>query len=96
MKKTIITITALVALMATPALVSAAEMSTGDKARAGLSSAADWTVSTSQKLWNTTKQGAEDFKVWSENNKKNRAPAKWTRVKTDKGWRIVRANKAAI
>ncbi|RLL52213.1 hypothetical protein D8Y20_07350 [Mariprofundus sp. EBB-1] len=97
MKKTIITIAALITLMATPALVSASEASVGDKAKAGISSAADWTVSTSKTLWNMTKQGAEDFKAWSEENKKNKKPAKWTRIKTDKGWKIVRTNnKTAI
>ncbi|MDQ6997671.1 MAG: hypothetical protein Q9M17_03045 [Mariprofundus sp.] len=96
MKKTIITIAALFALMATPALVSATEVSAADKAKAGISSAADWTVSASKKLWNMTKQGAEDFKAWSEENKKHKAPAKWTRVKTDKGWRIVRTDQTAI
>jgi len=45
MKKTIITITTLFALMGTPALVSAAEASAGDKAKAGINSVADWTVS---------------------------------------------------
>jgi len=96
MKKRMMTITALIALMVTPALVSAEEASVGDKAKAGISSAADWTVSTSKTLWNMTKQGAEDFKAWSEENKKNKKPAKWSRVKSDKGWRIVKADKAAI
>jgi len=96
MKKTMITITTLFLLVATPALVSATEATVGDKAKAGISSAADWTVSASKKLWNITKQGGEDLKVWAEKNQKNRAPAKWVRVKTDKGWRIVRADKAAI
>ena len=95
MKKTIITITTLVALMSTPALVSAAEASAGDKAKAGLSSAADWTVSTSKSLWNTTKQGAEDFTAWNKEKQKHKAPAKWTRVKTDNGWKVVK-NKSAI
>jgi len=96
MKKTMITITTLVALMATPALVSAAEASAGDKAKAGLSSVTDWTVSASKKLWNTTRQGAEDFNAWSKENQKKKAPAKWTQVKTDKGWKIVKAKKSAI
>jgi len=96
MKKTMITISTLFILMAAPALVSAAEASVGDKAKASVSSAADWTVSASKKLWNLTKQGAEDFTAWSEENQKNKAPAKWTRVKTDKGWRIVKTNKTAI
>jgi hypothetical protein len=95
MKKTIITITTLFALMSTPALVSAAEASAGDKAKAGLNSAADWTVSASKSLWNTTKQGAADFNAWSKENAKNQTPAKWTRVKTDKGWKVVK-NKSAI
>jgi hypothetical protein len=96
MKKTIITITTLFALMGTPALVSAAEASAVDKAKAGFNSVADWTVSASKKLWNTTKQGAEDFNAWAKENAKNKAPAKWARVKTDKGWKIVRTNKSAI
>ncbi len=96
MKKTMITITALFALMATPALVSAAEASAGDKAKASFNSASDWTVSASKKLWNITKQGAGDLKAWSKENEKNKTPAKWTRVKTDKGWKIVKANKTAI
>ncbi len=96
MKKTMMTITTLFLLVATPALVSAAEATAGDKAKAGISSAADWTVSASKKIWNITKQGGKDLKAWSEENQKNRAPAKWIRVKTDKGWRIVRADKAAI
>ncbi len=96
MKKTIITITTLCALMATPALVSAAEVSAGDKAKAGFSSVADWTVSASKKLWNTTKQGAEDFGAWNTKNSKNIAPAKWKRVKTNKGWKIVKTNNSAI
>jgi hypothetical protein len=95
MKKTIVTITTLFALMGTPALVSAAEASAGDKARAGFNSVADWTVSTSKSLWNTTKQGAEDFNAWNTEKQKHKAPAKWTRVKTDKGWKIVK-NKSAI
>lgn len=92
MKKTIITMTTLIALMGTPALVSAAEASAGDKAKAGFNSAADWTVSASKKLWSTTKQGAEDFNVWSRENQKNNSAAKWTRVKTAKGWKIVKRN----
>jgi len=96
MKKTMITMTALITLMATPALVSAAEVSAGDKAKATLSSASDWTVSASKKLWNFTKQGTEDLKTWADANEKNKSPAKWTRIKTDKGWKIVRANKTAI
>jgi hypothetical protein len=94
MKKTMITITTLIALMATPALVSAAEKSAGDKAKAGMNSAADWTVATSKKLWNSTKQGAEDFNAWNSEKQKHKAPAKWTRVKTDKGWKVVK-NKSA-
>jgi len=90
MKKTMITITTLVALMGTPALLSAEEASATDKAKAGFNSVADWTVSASKKLWNTTKQGAEDFNAWSKENQKNKAPDKWTRVKTDKGWKIVK------
>ena len=90
MKKTMITITTLFALMGTPALLSAEETSAGDKAKAGISSFADWTVSASKKLWNTTKQGAEDFDAWSKKNQRSKAPSKWTRVKTDKGWKIVK------
>ncbi len=96
MKKTIITITTLFALMGAPALVSAAEASAGDKAKAGFSSIADWTVSATTKLWNSTKQSAAEFNAWNAEKQKNKAPAKWTRVKTDKGWKIVRTNKSAI
>lgn len=98
MKKTMITMStliALIAMMGTPALVSAAEESAADKARAGISSFADWTVSASKKLWSSTKQGAEDFNAWSRENQKNKSPDKWTRVKTDKGWRIVKRSQSA-
>lgn len=94
MKKTIITVTTLMVLMASPALVSAAEATAGDKAKAGISSAVDWTVSASKKLWSSTKHGAKELKAWADENEKNKKPAKWARVKTDKGWRIVRVDKA--
>ena len=95
MKKTMITITTLFTLMATPALVSAAEATAGDKAKAGMNSAADWTVSASKSLWNSTKQSAAEFNAWNAEKQKHKAPAKWTRVKTDNGWKVVK-NKSAI
>ena len=90
MKNTMITMMTLVALMATTALVSAAEASATDKAKAGFNSVADWTVSASKQLWNSTKQGADDFHAWSRENEKKQTAAKWTRVKTANGWKIVK------
>jgi len=95
MKKLLITIFSLFALMSASTYAMAEEGGLWEKTKAGANTAIEWTAEKSQQSWNATKQGVAHMAewtgkkssiAWEATKKGSRHAAAWTAEKSKKGW----------
>jgi len=91
MKKLLITIFALFALMSASSYAMAEEGGIWEQTKTGANKAIEWTVQKSRQGWQATKEGAADLAAWTGNKASSAWDAlqkvhAWTEKKSKQGW----------